>query len=459
MAKIEIKQVVTGGDQASADLGRTADAVRKLGTEAGPTGAEVEKLTKKKHDLINAARGATREIPILGEVIHALRHPIFLVGTAVGIAVEAFRSLREELKEQRERWEGYASNVSISVNAFSDAKKAIDALKDSQDALAKATDHANKALEDQIAKLGESIDQQVKLLEAQKEVEAARIERDVADPVERARRLRQNELIFGARTAGLRGSLPGQQAAIIGGQIAAERRLQVEAGEGVPNEAQLREQVRAVEKTRFELQGSHAETRAASQQAELIQMAIREGGGLNLLNAGESPFGSAQLAALRAGGFTIKGSGIGGIATETLDIAKLQAAAPGAQAKLALAQQRTARLQGSLNLGIGALPAGVATEADVPGFISAAETSAAGVQNASYAREQALRARQVGLLTQQQNTVALNTLSQQLAGIKGDTAIAAAVQQEGERLAKVFIDVLHKIGADTKRASQSAPNP
>lgn len=437
---IDIKIKVTS-DQAARDVGKTADELKKLKTSADSAGDATDKLTGRQKKMVDGLKAIGREIPILGTLLHAVKNPFTLLGVAGVAAFAAIKKAIEESKQSQEDWKTSAANVSVSLKAYSDITKAVDSLRDAQAGLLAQTNSVNAAIQSQVDLLGESIGQQIKVLEAQKSLEDARIERDVADPVEKARKLRENELTFGARTAALRGSLPGQQAQLVEGQIAAERRLQIEAVEEVPDEAQLRAAVQGVEKDRAGLQSALVTNRQKFQRAELLRKAVRGDDVFKEFTAG-------QRAALESEGVIFQNRNNGEV---TINTALAQKLLPGAEAESTLAKNRVGSLRSSLNAGLGSLPAGVATEADIPGFLSAAESSAAKTANASYSRQQTLEAQRARLLNQQSNEVSISRITQQTAVVRGDASVAAAVDAATKEMGRATAESL-KARAEEIRA-------
>jgi hypothetical protein len=444
MPKYEIQVKTTGADQSANEIKKAQDALNQ-------TGETAEKSSFKFNKLLLGLKQLGHEIPGIGILLHTLKNPFTLLGAAGVAAFVAIRKSMEEAREETDKWAGLSGQIKTSLDAYTKAAQAAADLGTAQKDLFTAINNANGAIQDQIKLLDKQIEHQIKVLEAEKELQATKIERDVADPVERARRLKENELIFGARIGGLRGSLPGQKAEILKRQLAGEIGFQAEAGAGIPTVEGLTKQVAGVEADRAALEKARRENVGAGQLAELLGMAARE-----QKRDAASIFNAGQIRMLEQYGVVDE--------NRMLLPDKAAALLPHARAQNRLTQQRMARAQSSLGAGIGALPegavkAGILTGGITPAeFVGKAETAAAGLQNASYGRTEGILLQIRDLLAEQRGTVQLNNIRGATAAAKGDIAIGNAQAQAEAELTRRLAEFLKDVMNDARRASQSAPN-
>ena len=426
MADFEIQIKTEGASDSAREFDKVAKATDKVKEATKAHGAEVEGLTIKKGKLLGGLKAIGHQIPILGALLHALKNPFTLLGIAGVAAITAIKKSMDEAAESNRLWKESSEKLSTSLTAYTDLKKAIDLVKGAQDSLAKATGSANEVLQGQIDLLHESIEAQIGMLEAEKERQAALIERDEKDPVNKARRLAENDTVFGSRISAMRGSLPGQEAQLVEKQIEREKQLQRDAGAEVPNEAGLRGQITQIEEDRREQQEARRENRKKFQRAELLRKVVR---------GDDVDFTSGQREALRQEGVWFQDPTSGEV---TIDKARAAGLLPGVEAESNTTKDRLAHANSRLRAGIGALPpgavkAGLLDGGSVSDFMATAEAESAGTQNSSYARQQSLQAQRDKLLRQQQGIVGIDRITRQTTAIKGDTAIADAVDQAAEK--------------------------
>lgn len=408
---IDIKIKVTGTQDGARDLGKTADELKKLTSQTDKATEAAGKMTGRWRTAAGAIKGLASEFPLLGAAIHAIRSPITLAGT---LFVTIFVKAREAIKQAREEQNRYNEairKVTVSIDAYSDLKRAIDSVTESQKTLAAATANANKLLEDQLKLTGEKTEGEISILDAEEERQAAIIERDVPEGPERERRLKENKLKFQGAKLALKARLTGQTAQAIAGQIAAEKRLQVDAGEAVPDEAELRATVNQVESDRVGLQSAMQSESGLKRKRELANLAIREGEGV----VGGMSLSAPQFnELLKLGLVAWKDK-----STAVWQPGAARAMLPGLESELAATQDSAGRLRSSMNAGIGSLPAGVARAGDIPGYISTAESKAAETQNASYLRQQDLQARLDSTIRGGANAQAVGGIQLQTERIRG----------------------------------------
>ena len=429
MADFEILIKTEGASDSVKKFDDIAKATDKAKEATKAHGAEVEGLTIKKGKLLGGFKALGHEIPIIGTLLHALKNPFTLLGVAGVAAFVAIKKSVDEAAESTRLWKESSEKLSTSLTAYTDLKKAIDLVKGAQDSLAKATGSANEVLQGQIDLLRENIEAQIGVVEAEKERQAALIERDEKDPVNKARRLAENNTVFGSRISAMRGSLPGQEAQLVEKQIEQEKQLQRNAADEVPNEASLRESLGQVEEDRRKLEEARRKNRKKTQRAELIRMAAEHGDKINVHSI-DSPFTSGQISALGEEGL-LEGGGF-------INVGKAKTILPGAVAESKLTAERVAVGRARLRAGLGALPpgavkAGLLDGGSVSDFMATAEAESAGTQNSSFARQRTLESQRDKLLRQQQGIVGIDRITSQTTAIKGDTAIADAVDQAAQK--------------------------
>lgn len=98
MAKIEIKTIVTGGDQAAQDLNKTSQALAQTTQVTKQTGEATEGLTVKKNKLIEAIKKATHEIPGFSYAVGALKNPFVALAAIIAISIRALNDFGEKIK-------------------------------------------------------------------------------------------------------------------------------------------------------------------------------------------------------------------------------------------------------------------------------------------------------------------------------------------------------------------------
>lgn len=451
MAKYEIKVVTSGAKQAADEFEKLGNKSEQTKKKLEDTGKSVDQLTGKQRKMVDGLKALGQELPIIGTLINTVKNPFILLGT---IGVTAFVAISKAVDEARgsiERYNSYAGNVKVSLSAYQDVTAAIKQLTEAQKALADQAESTNTFLQGQVDLLAENANQGIRVLEAEKELAAARIEKEVADPVERARKLKENDLKFGMSILGVRGSLPGQQAELIKQQIAAEKQLQVDAGNEVPNEQGLRSAVRGVQADRSALESARVDNRRKSQRAALFERVA----GLSPEESIWTALDSGQLAQLQ------QEVDFSSISKPSQFVDRAKELLPGAQAQSTIARERVSRLSSSLRAGIGALPAGAVRfgiledEGRIPDFINQAEGEAAGTQNASYRRETTMAAKVNQLNRQQAGEVAVSKIGVQTVGIRGDIAIEQAVRQALAEQAKAFAEALRENAREIQHAKRA----
>jgi hypothetical protein len=401
---------------------KAADELKNLQSQVKATGDETGKLAGSNRKLLDGLKSFGRELPIVGQGLSILRNGWAALGI---VAVAAFLKIKksiEETKAAQERWLGLSSTIQVSIDRYSDLKKAVDAVTDAQKDLAEQTAAANVLLEAQVKLAGQKTENEISILDAEEQRQAALIERDVPAGPERERRMSENKIKFGAQRNALRTRLTGQTAQAIGQQIAAEKRLQGEAVGSVPNEAALRASVAGVEKDRAALEQARrvnvdvgkdfeiARLVSQLQPNEDLRKILDPGQLLTARKLGLIPeyFGTAEL------------------------VSKANAILPGLGEQRAASLDTVARAQSSLNIALGALPAGVATAADIDPFIRAAESKASDTATASYFREQELQAKLGSVIRGGANAQAVGGIQLQTERIRGGIAVDAATLNDAK---------------------------
>jgi len=442
-ADFEIIVSTKGVERATSDLKQVSKSI-------DDNVKSTERLTGEQSRLLRGLNALGREFPLLGAAINAAKNPFTLIAVAGVAAFTAIKAAVAEARREIETWFGLSGRVKVSLDGFADAAESARQLAAALKDIATNSNAATKGLEDQIELLSEQVEAQIKVLEAQKQIEAARIEASTDDPIERARLLKNNDLKFGARVIGLRKSTSTQQAALIEQQITEEKRLQLDAQESVPTVGGLKQHLQGIQADKAALEEARRDNVKKGQRAELLRLVSELGPEENIFTA----LNSGQLAQLREDGIHF---GVDPKEQPQL-IARAKELLPGAVALNRLSRDRVAKLQTSLNAGIGALPVGAARsgllsgEITVEDFVGQAETGASKLMTESAGRVSGLQSRRGRLLRQQSTEEELGKLGLKESELRGDISIRRAVTQEDERQQREQEAILRELGATTKKS-------
>ena len=432
-------------------LQKADDGIKNLGETAKKTGGETGQLDSV---IKRAAVGLNKlgnEIPVVGYALNALKNPFTIVAAAAVIGIAKFKEYSDELKQMVSNTDHAARQIKISATSYSDAAIAVAAMAAAMKDLRDATKNVTDNIDINIGRLDEQFAATERLIEAEAELEKAKLDRDEVDPVKRARGKEAIDNRLAETKLGLAGK-KGQQADLVDKQRLKERQFQADVVAKVPSRESLVANVSAFETDRVALEEAKNANRQSFGKAELLRRFVRDGNEPGW----HKEFAPSDVRELKKLGLApglseVGDSGVffdGGIQ----EPATLQAAnasgrehLAGAERERAGTRDRLARAQSSFNYSRGSLLKGVAQLSDIDPFLNKAETEAAGFANESYQREESLMLRRDLLLRGQQNDIAVGSLQAQTTGAKGQLSVREA-EAAADKAAETFGRLAARLG-------------
>ncbi len=244
---LDIKVKVSGTDQGTRDLDKTASGLQKLKGASDSATAATGKLTGEQKKFFDGLKKVGSEVPVVGALLNALKNPWTTLGFAIAVvvvAVQNFLTKIDEMAQEIKRFDSINLALKNWATATAEAAASNRDFAESINEIIRGVDNAEKRFGKTKDKIGAAFGTERDLAEKTKAFELAQIEADVqsgkmtpeqgirakgaielrhaADERERTEReilARKNAAIIGNREAAAdraaaEGELPGLEAAV-----------------------------------------------------------------------------------------------------------------------------------------------------------------------------------------------------------------------------------------------------